>query len=127
MSKETRYKIDVEVEPAYLADQSAPAQSRYVFAYTITLRNAGQVPARLMSRHWIIADANGMEREIRGDGVVGEQPLLVPGADYRYTSGAILETPVGSMRGSYRMLAEDGTRFEAAIPVFTLAPPGTLH
>lgn len=127
MPEETRYRIDVEVQPAYLEDQSMPSENRYVFAYTVTLRNTGRISARLISRHWIIADANGMEREVRGDGVVGEQPLLVPGAGYSYTSGAILETPVGSMRGSYYMLAEDGTSFETAIPEFILATPGTLH
>jgi ApaG protein len=127
MIDEAKYKIDIRVEPAYLEDQSAPGEDRYVFAYTITIRNAGTVAARLISRHWIIVDANGHEREVRGEGVVGEQPYLEPGSNFRYTSGAMLETPVGSMRGSYRMLAEDGIGFEAPIPVFTLAMPRTLH
>lgn len=127
MIDEIKYNIKVEVEPTYLEDQSVPGEDRYVFAYTVTIRNVGRVPARLMSRHWIITDANGEEREVRGDGVVGEQPYLDPGADYRYTSGAVLETAVGSMRGSYRMLADDGISFEVPVAAFTLAPPRTLH
>jgi Uncharacterized protein affecting Mg2+/Co2+ transport len=127
MSDQTKYKIEVQVEPNYLPDQSVPSEDRYVFAYTVTIRNAGSVPARLISRHWIIADANGQEREVRGEGVVGEQPYLAPGDDFRYTSGAVLETPVGSMRGSYRMLADDGIAFDAPIAPFTLAMPRTLH
>jgi ApaG protein len=123
----SKYRIEIEIEPAYLPQQSSPAQSRYAFSYTITIRNAGSVPARLLRRHWIIADANGQEREVRGDGVVGEQPHLVPGADFRYTSGAVLETPIGSMRGSYLMEAADGVRFEAPIAAFTLAMPYALH
>lgn len=124
---EAKYNIQVEVEPAYLEDQSLPGENRYVFAYTVTIRNCGAVPARLLGRHWIITDANGHEREIRGEGVVGEQPHLDPGANFRYTSGAILETPVGSMRGLYHMLADDGMAFDAEIPVFTLAIPHMLH
>lgn len=127
MSDQTKYKIEVQVEPNYLPDQSVPSEDRYVFTYTVTIRNAGSVPARLISRHWIIADANGQEREVRGEGVVGEQPYLAPGDDFRYTSGAVLETPVGSMRGSYRMLADDGIAFDAPIAPFTLAMPRTLH
>lgn len=127
MTDQTKYKIKVVVEPSYLEDQSVPAEDRYVFAYTITIRNLGSVPARLISRHWIITDANGDEREVRGEGVVGEQPRLLPGDDFRYTSGAVLETPVGSMRGSYRMLADDGISFEAPIQAFTLARPRMLH
>ncbi len=122
-----KYRIEVRAEPAYLEDQSAPNENRYVFAYTITIRNTGTVAARLISRHWLIVDANGQEREVRGEGVVGEQPYLPPGGLFRYTSGALLETPVGSMRGSYRMLADDGRSFDAPIPVFTLAMPRTLH
>lgn len=125
--KMAKYQIEIQTEPAYLDEQSTPAEKQYVFAYTITIRNTGTVAARLLSRHWLITDANGQEREVRGDGVAGEQPLLPPGGDFRYTSGAMLETPVGSMRGSYQMLADDGIRFEAPIPVFTLAIPHTLH
>jgi ApaG protein len=121
------YHIQVDVETHYLDDQSAPEQDRYVFAYTITMRNTGTVPARLLSRHWIITDANGKEQEVRGEGVVGEQPHLKPGEGFQYTSGTMLETPVGSMRGSYQMIADDGKDFDAEIPPFTLSLPHTLH
>ena len=104
-----------------------PLCNRYVFAYTITLRNAGQLPARLLARRWQITDANGKVEEVSGDGVVGEQPWMRPGEDFEYTSGAVLETPVGIMGGSYQMLADDGTEFEAPIPTFTLSIPRTLH
>ena len=123
----TEYRIRVDVETSYLDEQSDPRQSRYVFAYTITVRNEGQVPARLMTRHWVITDANGKVEEVRGDGVVGEQPLLRPGEHFDYTSGAVLETPVGTMRGSYQMVADDGHRFEAPIAQFTLSIPRTVH
>jgi ApaG protein len=122
-----QHEIQVEVETAYLEEQSEPAEQRFVFAYTITLRNSGKVPAKLLTRHWIITDANGRIQEVRGEGVVGEQPHLKPGQGFRYSSGAVLETPVGSMQGSYQMLADDGARFDAPIPVFRLAKPGTLH
>lgn len=127
VSAETKYRIEVEVLPAYLAERSEPSENRYVFAYTVTIRNAGLVPARLIRRRWIIADANGDEREVEGEGVVGEQPHLQPGEDFRYTSGAVLETPIGSMRGSYEMLADDGVSFRAPIEAFTLAQPRILH
>jgi ApaG protein len=122
-----QHAINVEVETAYLEEQSEPGEQRFVFAYTITLRNSGKVPAKLLTRHWIITDANGRIQEVRGEGVVGEQPHLKPGQGFRYSSGAVLETPVGSMQGSYQMLADDGARFDAPIPVFRLAKPGTLH
>ena len=122
-----QHQIQVEVETAYLEEQSEPGEQRFVFAYTITLRNSGKVPAKLMTRHWIITDANGRIQEVRGEGVVGEQPHLKPGQGFRYSSGAVLETPVGSMQGSYQMLADDGARFDAPIPVFRLAKPGMLH
>jgi ApaG protein len=122
-----QHAINVEVETAYLEDQSEPGEQRFVFAYTITLRNSGKVPAKLLTRHWIITDANGRIQEVRGEGVVGEQPHLKPGQGFRYSSGAVLETPVGSMQGSYQMLADDGARFDAPIPVFRLAKPGMLH
>ncbi len=121
------YIIEIEVATRFLDDQSAPQDDRYVFAYTITIRNAGPQPARLLSRHWIITDANGKVQEVRGEGVVGEQPRLRPGEDFEYTSGAVLETAVGTMRGSYEMEADDGTRFHAPIPAFTLSVPRTLH
>ena len=123
----TRTSIQITVETLYLPDQSEPDGERYVFAYTVTIRNTGRLPARLESRHWIITDANGKVQEVSGDGVVGEQPKLNPGETYRYSSGAILETPVGAMQGSYRMQAEDGFGFDAPIPPFTLAVPGVLH
>ena len=121
------HRIRVDVETSYLDEQSDPHQGRYVFAYTITVRNEGQVPARLMTRHWVITDANGKVEEVRGDGVVGEQPYLKPGQGFRYSSGAVLETPVGAMQGSYQMVADDGARFDAPIPAFRLAMPGMLH
>ena len=124
---ESQHEIQVQVETVYLEEQSEPAELRFVFAYTITLRNSGKVPAKLLTRHWIITDANGRIQEVRGEGVVGEQPHLRPGQGFRYSSGAVLETPVGSMQGSYQMLADDGSRFDAPIPVFRLAKPGTLH
>ena len=122
-----RHKIKVDVETNYVEDQSDPRERRYVFAYTITIRNEGQVPARLLTRHWIITDANGKVQEVRGDGVVGEQPYLKPGQGFRYSSGAVIETPVGSMHGSYRMVDDDGAHFDAPIPAFRLAIPGMLH
>jgi len=121
------YEIAVTVQTRFLDDQSAPDDNRFVFAYTIRIANAGNVPARLLSRHWIITDANGKVQEVRGDGVVGEQPWLRPGDDFHYTSGAVLETAVGTMRGSYQMLADDGRRFDAAIPQFILSIPRTVH
>ncbi|MEW9625619.1 Co2+/Mg2+ efflux protein ApaG [Rhodanobacter geophilus] len=127
MSANNPYTIDVQVTTRFVPDQSRPDDNRYVFAYTITLRNAGSVPAQLLARHWVITDANGKVEEVRGDGVVGEQPWMRPGDDYEYTSGAVLETPVGTMGGCYQMLADDGTRFEAPIPSFTLSIPRTLH
>jgi ApaG protein len=125
--REDRHKIRVEVETSYLEDQSEPRERRFVFSYTITIRNVGEVPAKLMTRHWVITDADGQVREVRGDGVVGEQPYLLPGQGFRYSSGAVLETPVGSMHGSYQMVGDDGARFEAPIPAFRLAIPGMLH
>ncbi|EIL98694.1 ApaG protein [Rhodanobacter glycinis] len=127
MTEKSSYTIDVQVVSRFVPDQSRPGDNRYVFAYTITLRNAGNVPAQLLTRHWLITDANGKVEEVRGDGVVGEQPWMRPGDDFEYTSGAVLETPVGIMGGSYQMLADDGTRFEAPIPEFTLSIPRTLH
>jgi ApaG protein len=122
-----RHKISVEVETAYLEDQSEPRERRYVFSYTITIRNEGEVPAKLLTRHWVITDANGRVQEVRGDGVVGEQPHLKPGQGFRYSSGAVLETPVGAMQGSYQMVTDDGAKFDADIPAFRLAMPGVLH
>lgn len=127
MAESSKYRIDVSVKTAYLADQSAPEMQRYVFAYTITIANIGTVPARLLTRHWIITDANNKVQEVRGEGVVGQQPYLEPGMRFEYTSGAILETPVGTMHGSYQLVADDGAAFDAPIPQFTLSMPRTLH
>lgn len=121
------YDISVSVETEYLPEQSVPGESRYAFAYTITIRNTGEIPAKLLARHWLITDADGKVQEVRGEGVVGEQPYLEPGKGFRYTSGAVLDTPVGTMHGSYQMLADDGTRFDAEIAPFRLAVPGVLH
>lgn len=119
--------IQVEVETQYVEEQSLPDQDHYVFAYTITIHNSGSIAAQLLNRHWIITDANNRVQEVKGEGVVGEQPHLKPGEQYRYTSGTMLETPVGTMRGSYEMLADDGVEFNAEIPAFTLSMPRTLH
>ena len=127
MSIDIPYSITIAVRTRYLAEQSQPAQQRFVFSYTITLRNAGALPARLLSRHWVITDADGKIEEVRGEGVVGEQPWLRPGEGYEYTSGAVLTTSIGTMTGSYQMLADDGTRFDAPIPSFVLSVPRTLH
>lgn len=124
---QNEYDTRVEVETSYILDQSAPEQSRYVFSYTITIRNHGTVPAKLLSRHWIITDANGKVEEVRGEGVVGEQPHLKPGDGFRYTSGTVIETPVGSMQGSYHMIADDGSEFDSPIPAFSLSTPHALH
>lgn len=121
------YAIEVEVDTAFVDAQSDMADKRFVFAYTITIRNTGSVAAKLLTRHWLITDANGKVQEVRGDGVVGEQPHLQPGQGFRYSSGAILETPVGSMQGSYQMVGDDGYRFDAPIAPFRLAVPGLLH
>ena len=119
--------IRVEVATSYVDDQSEPEADRYVFSYTITISNHGNVPATLLSRHWVITDANGKVQEVSGDGVVGEQPLLNPGERFRYSSGAVLETPVGAMQGLYRMETDTGASFDAPIEPFTLAVPGLLH
>jgi ApaG protein len=121
------YEFTVTVKARYLEEQSEPAHSHYVFAYTITVRNTGQVTAQLISRHWIIVDANNVKEEVRGLGVVGQQPLLKPGEQFEYTSGTALKTPQGTMTGSYFCVAEDGAQFEASIPEFVLSLPRTLH
>jgi len=126
MNRKT-FDIAIQVVTNYIDEQSEPASDRYVFAYTITIANNGDVPARLISRHWIITDANGKVQEVTGDGVVGEQPHLNPGEEFRYSSGAVLETPVGAMQGLYRMEADNGVNFDAPIAPFTLAVPGVLH
>jgi ApaG protein len=127
MAQEKRYEVAVSAATQYLPDQSDEAAGRFAFAYTITIRNAGSVAAQLISRHWIITDAQGLVQEVRGLGVVGAQPLLQPGESFEYTSGASIATAVGTMHGTYQMVAEDGTRFEAPIPQFTLSVPRILH
>lgn len=127
MTSDKRYACTVSVETMYLAEQSDEAQDRYVFAYTVTINNTGTVAAQLISRHWVITNAEGEVQEVRGLGVVGAQPLLQPGENFQYTSGSALTTPVGTMHGSYQMVAEDGTQFEAEIPKFTLSMPRVLH
>lgn len=121
------YDFAVSVRTQYLPEQSEPDQAKYVFAYTVTIRNTGEVAAQLISRHWIIVDANNHAEEVRGLGVVGHQPLLKPGEQFEYTSGTVLSTPQGSMTGTYFCVAEDGERFEAKIPEFVLSLPRTLH
>ena len=123
----TTYRFQVDVDSVYVPGQSQPDADQYVFAYTVTILNAGQVPAKLLTRHWVITDGHGKVQEVRGDGVVGEQPHLKPGEAFRYTSGAVLETPVGSMHGSYQMVADDGTRFDAPIAPFSLSMPRVRH
>lgn len=127
MAEAKKHDIKVDVATHYLPDQSEPAAARYVFAYTATITNTGTVAAQLISRHWLIADAEGKVQEVRGLGVVGHQPLLKPGEHFEYTSGCALATPVGTMKGGYQMVGEDGTPFEAPIPEFVLSMPRTLH
>ena len=121
------YLIDVSVNTRYLPDQSRPDEDRYAFAYTITIRNLGTLGAQLISRHWIITDGNGQRQEVRGAGVVGEQPFIAPGESHTYSSGTLLPTRIGFMEGSYQMLGEDGETFDAPIAAFRLAVPGALH
>jgi len=116
-----KYSIKVKVKPLYLPHQSEPESAKYVFSYTVTLINTGNMAARLLSRHWIITNGNGETEEVKGPGVVGETPSLNPGESYQYTSGSVFFTPVGTMSGSYQMRAKDGTRFDAEIPMFTLS------
>lgn len=121
------HDVAVAVRTQYLADQSEPARGRYAFAYTVTISNRGTVPARLVSRHWIITDAEDNTQEVRGLGVVGQHPYLAPGESFTYTSGTLLDTPTGFMHGSYQMVADDGEEFDAPIPPFHLAAPHSLH
>lgn len=127
MSDNQKYRINVVAVPEFVSEQSNPDNDHFVFAYTMTIRNTGSVAAQLVSRHWIITDATDEVQEVRGLGVVGHQPLLQPGESFEYTSGCALPTPVGTMRGTYQMVAEDGTHFDAEIPEFTLAVPRVLH
>jgi ApaG protein len=127
MAENKRYEITVVPRAAYLADQSDPAKGQFVFAYTITITNTGTVAAQLVSRHWLITDADHKVQEVKGIGVIGQQPVLKPGESFEYTSGASLATAVGTMRGTYQMMADDGRAFDAPIPSFTLSVPRTLH
>ena len=127
MESAKKYAVSVSTETRYVADQSNEAKDRFVFTYTVTIHNSGTIPAQLISRHWVITDARNQVQEVRGLGVVGAQPLLKPGENFEYTSGTALATPMGTMRGSYQMVAEDGTQFDAAIPEFTLSVPRVLH
>ena len=122
-----RYQIDVSVVTRFLADQSQPEHQRFAFSYTVTVQNNGLLPARLLSRHWIITDGDGEVEEVRGAGVIGKQPLIEAGKSHTYSSGTVMRTQVGTMQGSYEMLAEDGKRFDAIITPFRLAVPGALH
>jgi len=120
-------KIDIKVLPAYIADQSDPKNNHYVFSYTVTITNNGSTPAKLLTRHWIITDGDGQTQEVKGDGVIGEQPHLKPGEGFQYTSGTFMNTPFGTMHGSYKMVSDEGEQFDADIPSFQLSVPNTLH
>ena len=127
MNETKKYAIDVTAQAFYLPEQSDEDNDQYVFAYSIRIFNTGQISAKVISRHWIITDSDNQVQEVRGMGVVGEQPTIKPGASYEYTSGSSLSTMVGTMRGTYQMIAEDGTKFDAVIPEFTLSVPRVLH
>ncbi|MGF6592194.1 Co2+/Mg2+ efflux protein ApaG [Pseudomonas sp. 2835] len=122
-----RYQIDVSVVTRFLKEQSDPENDRFAFAYTITVKNNGSVTAKLMSRHWLITNGDGHVEEVKGAGVIGQQPTIEPGHSHTYSSGAVISTKVGTMQGSYQMFAEDGKRFDAVIAPFRLAVPGALH
>ena len=121
------YQFQINVQTQYIEEQSEPHNERFVFAYTIQITNTGTHGATLVARHWLITDAHGEVTEVKGQGVVGEQPYIAPGQSYEYSSGAVLNTPIGSMQGSYQMETDNGTQFDTPIPVFSLAAPGTLH
>ena len=120
-------KIDIKVLPAYIANQSDPEDNHFVFSYKVTIRNNGSMPAKLLARHWVITDGDGLVQEVKGDGVIGEQPHLQPGESFQYTSGTFMNTPFGTMHGSYQMISDSGEKFEAEIPPFQLTVPNTLH
>lgn len=126
-SDSIKHQVHVTTHCTYVAEQSDPEKQQYVFAYTITIRNQGSLSVKLLSRHWVITDAEGGTQEVRGEGVIGQQPYIKAGEKFEYTSGAILPTPIGSMHGSYQMLADDGILFDADIPAFSLAIPHMLH
>ena len=120
-------KIDIKVRPTYIADQSDPVNNHYVFSYTVTIRNNGSDAAKLLTRHWVITDGDGLIQEVKGEGVIGEQPHLKPGEGFQYTSGTFMNTPFGTMHGSYQMVSDSGEKFDAEIPTFQLSAPNTLH
>ncbi len=122
-----RHQITVSVNSTYIEEKSAPEHNRYLFAYTVSIHNTGMIAARLLNRHWVITDANNRVQEVRGEGVVGEKPYLRPAQTFTYTSSALLETPLGTMHGTYQLLADDGVVFDAPIPLFTLSVPRLLH
>ncbi|MFJ4498159.1 Co2+/Mg2+ efflux protein ApaG [Pseudomonas atacamensis] len=124
---DSRYQVDVSVVTHYLPDQSQPEHDRFAFAYTITVQNNGKLAAKLLSRHWVITDGDGHVEEVRGEGVVGQKPLIAAGESHTYTSGTVMTTKVGTMQGTYQMLSDDGKRFDATIKPFRLAVPGALH
>ena len=119
--------IEVKVLPAYIAEQSDPSNNHFVFSYTVTIKNKGSAPAKLLTRHWIITDGDGQTQEVKGDGVIGEQPNLQPGEGFQYTSGTFMNTPFGTMHGSYQMVSDKGEKFDAMIPSFQLTVPNALH
>jgi len=125
MSQE--YKFQISVNTQFIEEQSEPENERFVFAYTITIENTGEVGAKLDSRHWVITDANGEVTEVQGQGVIGEQPFIAPGKSYQYSSGAVIATPIGTMEGDYKMIGQGGVEFDTPIPVFSLTAPGILH
>lgn len=127
MSLHATPRIEIKVATQYVEEESSPSDNRYVFAYTITIKNTGNIPAKLLTRHWIITDSDERVQEVKGVGVVGEQPHLAPGEEFQYTSGTLLETPVGTMEGSYQMITDNGDEFDAEIPAFILSLPHTLH
>ncbi len=124
---EINNNIQVDVKTTYLDQESDPDKARYLFAYTITIKNQSQEAARLLSRYWKITGGDGHEQEVEGDGVVGQHPYLAPEQEFTYTSAAMLDTPVGMMQGHYKMVGDNGDKFEVTIPAFTLAVPSTLH
>ena len=124
---EQKPNINVTVKPAYIAEQSDPHNNRYVFSYTVLISNMGDVAAKLLTRHWVITDGDGIVQEVKGDGVIGKQPRLQPGEGFEYTSGTFMNTPVATMQGTYQMVSDDGEKFDAIIPSFTLSVPNFLH
>lgn len=127
MNSDKKQDITVDTNTSFITSSSDPDAARYVFAYTITIENKGNVGAKLLNRHWLITDSNGKTQEVHGEGVIGEQPYLKPGEKYQYTSGAVIETSVGAMQGSYEMLDDDGEKFDAVISTFSLSIPRILH